>query len=91
MSKKKRPSGVVYSTNPDFEYDYNEEFEAETLPPNQQNIKVFLDRKKRAGKVVTLITGFIGVEDDLPVHYPIRLELFPELYRCQPIPLQLHL
>ena len=57
--------GVVYSTNSDFEFTNDEENEQETLPPNQQNLRVSLDRKKRKGKSVTLITGFIGSEEDL--------------------------
>jgi len=63
--KKSKINGVVYSTNPDFKYDYNEENIPDTLPPQQQNLIVFLDKKQRAGKVVTLITGFIGKIDDL--------------------------
>lgn len=57
--------GMVYSTNPDFEYDTGEEPEAETLPPGRQNLRVWLDRKQRAGKVVTLVRGFVGRDDDL--------------------------
>jgi translation initiation factor 1 len=56
---------VVYSTNPDFRYSYDEPEERETLPPAQQNLRVMLDRKNRAGKSVTLITGFVGTHDDL--------------------------
>ena len=57
--------GMVYSTNPDYEYTPDEESRSETLPPAKQNLKVWLDRKHRGGKVVTLITGFLGSEDDL--------------------------
>jgi translation initiation factor 1 len=57
--------GVVFSTNRDFNYENEGKDEQQTLPPQQQNIKVQLDRKKRNGKNVTLITGFIGSEDDL--------------------------
>ena len=56
---------VVYSTNPDFQYEGEEEVSADTLPAAQQNLRVQLDRKNRGGKVVTLITGFIGSDDDL--------------------------
>ena len=56
---------VVYSTNPNFKYETSEEPEATTLPPQQQKLRVSLDRKNRGGKTVTLITGFIGTEDDL--------------------------
>ncbi len=57
--------GVVFSTNPDYEYDNDKEEEMETLAASQQELRVSLDRKKRKGKTVTLITGFIGTEDDL--------------------------
>ena len=56
---------VVYSTNPDFRYETHDEEEASTLPPSQQKLRVQLDRKKRGGKVVTLVTGFTGSDDDL--------------------------
>lgn len=57
---------VVYSTNPNFEYktDSQEEVQ-ETLPPEKQNLKVQLDKRNRGGKSVTLITGFIGLDEDL--------------------------
>ena len=57
--------GVVYSTNPDFNFKKNEEEEEETLMPHKQDLRVMLDKKKRKGKVVTLITGFIGKDEDL--------------------------
>jgi translation initiation factor 1 len=57
--------GVVYSTNADFEFKKSEEQSQETLPPRQQNLRVMLDRKQRKGKVVTLIEGFIGSDNDL--------------------------
>ena len=62
---KKNPIGVVYSTNPDFKYNYSEKKEIATLPPQQQNLRIQLDKKQRGGKKVTLITGFVGKEDDL--------------------------
>lgn len=68
MSKKndwKKRDGVVYSTSSDFEYSYQQEGEAETLPPQQQNLRVSLDKSGRAGKQVTLITGFTGTSSDL--------------------------
>jgi translation initiation factor 1 len=57
--------GTVYSTNPDFQYETNAEDESQTLPPQQQNLRVQLDRKQRNGKSVTLISGFIGTDEDL--------------------------
>lgn len=67
MSKKNKNNrrGIVFSTDPDFEYSYEEQEEQETLPPAQQRLRVMLDRKKRKGKEVTLIAGFVGSEDDL--------------------------
>jgi translation initiation factor 1 len=65
MSKKDKPTGIVYSTNPDYQYQYNQDKEPETLPSQQQNLRVLLDRKQRGGKQVTLITGFIGSQTDL--------------------------
>lgn len=57
--------GMVYSTDPDFRYQTAEEEQAETLPPRQQLLRVWLDRKQRAGKVVTLVKGFVGTDEDL--------------------------
>ncbi|HYQ57814.1 MAG TPA: translation initiation factor [Draconibacterium sp.] len=57
--------GMVYSTNPDFKYENGENVEQETLPANQQDLRVMLDKKKRKGKAVTLVTGFVGTDDDL--------------------------
>jgi translation initiation factor 1 len=66
MSKNKNITGnIVYSTNSEFTYETDEEGQLETLPPQKQNLKIWLDRKQRKGKVVTLITGFSGSEDDL--------------------------
>lgn len=56
---------VVYSTNPDYQYETDDVPEEETLPPAQQRLRVQLDRKNRGGKVVTLVTGFTGTEEDL--------------------------
>ena len=56
---------VVYSTNPDFKYESIEEEKAETLPKNQQKLRIFMEKKGRGGKTVTLIKGFIGTEEDL--------------------------
>ena len=65
MAKNKRKN-VVYSTNPDYNFDEDNDI-VETLPNSQQHLKVQIDRKKRKGKEVTLITGFIGDENDLKV------------------------
>lgn len=56
---------VVYSTNPDYQYENIGEEEAETLPKNQQKLRVSMEKKGRGGKTVTLIRGFIGTEEDL--------------------------
>lgn len=63
--KKKKRVDVVYSTNPDFNYDHDDTEEQETLPNEDQLLYVSIDRKKRKGKEVTLIEGFVGTEDDL--------------------------
>lgn len=56
---------VVYSTNPDFNYECIEEEQAETLSKNQQKLRISMEKKGRGGKTVTLIKGFIGSEEDL--------------------------
>lgn len=63
-SKKNRVN-VVYSTNPDFSYDDEDNEEEETLPPGQQDLRVWLDKKNRAGKEASIVRGFIGSTDDL--------------------------
>lgn len=67
MSKKYKNSngGIIFSTNPDFEYPTNDE-SIETLPNAQQNLKIWLDRKG-GNKVVSRIEGFIGNDDDLQI------------------------
>ena len=65
MKNKKKRINIVYSTNPDFEYNYQENYEPDTLPPEKQYLFVSLDKKQRKGKQVTLISGFIGKADDL--------------------------
>lgn len=62
---KKRPVGVLYSTNPDFEYQYDEEPEAATLEPSQQRLRVSVERHHRGGKTATVVRGFVGTTDDL--------------------------
>jgi translation initiation factor 1 len=56
--------GVVFSTNPDFQYESATEPEAETLAPAKQNLRVWLDRLK-GGRVATVVRGFVGSADDL--------------------------
>lgn len=65
MAKKKEKLNVVYSTNPNFNYEFEEEESVETLPNNQQKLYVSIDRKQRGGKEVTLVEGFVGTDDDL--------------------------
>ena len=66
MSKKKLSfDGIVFSTDPSFKTDQDEQQVTETLPPAQQKLRIKLDTKHRAGKAVTLITGFAGKEDDI--------------------------
>jgi translation initiation factor 1 len=62
---KKHAVGVVYSTNPDYQYQYDDEPQAETLPPQQQKLRVRIERNHRGGKTVTLVTGFVGTDDDM--------------------------
>jgi len=57
--------GTVYSTDPHYEYVTAEAAEPETLAPSQQELRVWLDRKQRGGKVATLVRGFVGREADL--------------------------
>ena len=66
MSKKNKPDsqGFVYSTDPTFQFQHENEA-TETLLPEKQKLRIRLDTKKRAGKAVTLVTGFIGIDDDL--------------------------
>ena len=66
MKHKSDNNGTVYSTNPDFVFDYGEE-EVVTLDPAKQNLRIMLDKKQRGGKKVTLITGFQGSGYDLAV------------------------
>jgi translation initiation factor 1 len=67
MSKKHaaRPDGLAYSTNKEFFNSFPEGESVETLPKEKQKLKVTLDTKQRAGKVVTLVDGFVGTGDDI--------------------------
>src|SRR5437868_564506 len=66
MSKKNKPDnrGFVYSTDPDFRFEENNELQ-QTQEPAQQKLKVRLETKHRGGKAVTLVTGFIGSDEDM--------------------------
>ena len=66
MSKKKNESsGIVYSTNPDFKYNNDNNTESEKASPAQQDLRWLRESKQRGGKTVTLITGFVGKEEDI--------------------------
>jgi len=60
MSQKNKRQGIVFSTDPDFKYQYAENEEPQTLICSKQLLRIELDKKQRAGKKVTMITGFIG-------------------------------
>lgn len=61
----KKRDGVVYSTSDSFDYEEENGSLEETLPPQQQSLRIMLDKKSRGGKQVTLVTGFVGQEGDL--------------------------
>ncbi len=61
----KKRLGIVFSTNPDFQYEDTAEPEETTLPPSAQKLVVTIDRRNRGGKQVTLVSGFVGTEEDL--------------------------
>lgn len=61
----KKRLGVVFSTNPDYVYDNGENEAVETLPADKQKLIVKIDRKGRAGKQVTVVTGFVGSDEDM--------------------------
>jgi translation initiation factor 1 len=64
-AKNKTHSGIIYSTNPDFKLHEHVTDKSETIPPAQQELRIMRDSKQRGGKTVTLITGFIGTENDI--------------------------
>ena len=64
-NKKNKRLGVVFSTDPNYQYQEETEETADTSPKQRQVLRVQIDRKKRRGKEVTLITGFVGNKDDL--------------------------
>ena len=63
--KKKNRVNVVYSTNPDFQFEELHDAIEETLEASQQQLYISLDRKNRGGKEVTLVEGFVGLDEDL--------------------------
>ena len=64
MSKKNK-IGVIYSTNPDYQYQYDDTDVVETLPPSQQKLHVRMERSGRGGKTVTVVDNFVGTDEDL--------------------------
>jgi translation initiation factor 1 len=62
---KKEKLNIVYSTNPNFQYEFEEEESVESKPNNQQKLYVSIDKKQRGGKEVTLVEGFVGPEEEL--------------------------
>ncbi len=65
MTDWKARLGIVYSTANDFDYALQEEEEAATLLTQQQRLRVRIEKKGRGGKIVTLISGFVGSSSDL--------------------------
>jgi translation initiation factor 1 len=67
MSKKNKPDarGFIFSTDPSFRFEEEDQPAAETLTADRQKLRIRLDTKQRAGKAVTLVTGFIGKEEDI--------------------------
>lgn len=62
--RRKERAGIVYSTDPEFQYNYSDKDEEATLPPSQQTLYIAIDRKNRKGKTATLISNFIGSSED---------------------------
>ncbi len=63
--EKRKRVGVVYSTNPTYDYTQEEDQECETLPKNQQKLRLSMERAGRGGKTVTIVRGFVGRDDDM--------------------------
>lgn len=61
----KQRLGVMYSTNPDFQYETENTVEEDTLPKEKQQLRISLDKRNRGGKMVTLVAGFRGTTTDL--------------------------
>ncbi len=64
-NSKNKPFGVVFSTNPDFEFTDDEDTDLETLASDEQDLRVHIEKKGRKGKPVSIVTGFIGSDADL--------------------------
>lgn len=62
--QKRKQSGIVYSTNPDFSYNTEDQSQQETLPPGEQKLRVWRE-SKGGGKRVTVVRDFVGSDDDL--------------------------
>ena len=66
QQNRKEREGIVYSTAENFKYQFQvDDNKDETLKPNQQSLRVMLDKKQRGGKKVTLVCNFVGTEEDL--------------------------
>lgn len=65
MNDWKERLGMVYSTDPDFEYETTKDVQSTTLPVAKQRLRVALDKRNRGGKKVTLVADFVGTDDDL--------------------------
>ncbi len=65
MNDWKSRLGMVYSTNPDYEYETEQEPKSETLAPAKQRLRVALDKRNRGGKQVTVVADFKGSDEDL--------------------------
>ena len=65
MNDWKKRLDIVYSTNPDYHYNRENEEVSQTLPKEKQQLRISLDKRSRKGKAVTLVTGFTGTDDDL--------------------------
>ena len=67
MNDWKKRLGIVYSTNPDYHYREEEKVQGETIPKEKQQLRIYLDKRNRKGKAVTLVTGFRGTEEELGI------------------------
>ena len=63
-NNKQQNSPFEYSTDPNFSFEPEQDELLETLPPAKQPLRIRLDTKHRAGKAVTLVTGFTGTSDE---------------------------